>query len=201
MAVHPPQDLEQHLKILYHTYRHTPDIDAKSLFFSPTCLQICRPTPSYSATSRSQIVRHLKDAQAGKVPLTQSTASDSPASLSKDEIVAADTGRYTIRPLRSSEHSFGDGVATAAVGLTPADLQAIAEAQGWIGMRVDLWDERSGDTLLVKVQYWWRLEAAGHETDLGEEGDGKVWRQCLHDIMYLGPRDSTEGEMGLEIMR
>jgi hypothetical protein len=26
------------------------------------------------------------------------------------------------------------------------------------------------------------------------------WRQCLHDIMYLGPMDGTKGEAGLEVI-
>lgn len=46
-------------------------------------------------------------------------------------------------------------------------------------MRVDLWDS-DPKALLVKVQYWWRVE-------------GGEWLQILHDILYIGPRDGTEG--------
>ena len=66
-------------------------------------------------------------------------------------------------------------------------------------MRVDLWDEGGEeDGLLVKVQYWWRFE----EIPEHERGDEQAmgWRQCLHDIMYLGPKDGTEGEDGLEVL-
>jgi hypothetical protein len=191
----PPQDIEQHIKTLYNTYRHTTSPSSKGHFFSPTCLQICRPDPSYAATTRAQIVQYLQDAERGKVPLKQNADSDNQPRPRKENPVAGDTARYTIRSLVASEHTFGDGAATAAIGLTPAKLQAKAEAEGWIGMRVDLWDEGVEEGLLVKVQYWWRLEAEGNEED------GKVWRQCLHDIMYLGPRDGTEGAGGLEILR
>lgn len=195
------EDLEQHIKSLYHAYRHTPSIDSKARFFSPTCFQICRPTPSYCATDRSQIILYLKDAQRGEVPLEHSVESKAGEDSSTAGDVNGNTGRYTIRPLLASEYEFGDGTATTAVGLTPAEMKARAEAEGWVGMRVDLWDERSGDGLLVKVQYWWRLESLGDAGDLGDENEGQIWRQCLHDIMYLGPRDGTESEEGLEILR
>ena len=56
-------------------------------------------------------------------------------------------------------------------------------------MRVDLWSDGSVDehgkreSLLVKVNYWWKKK------------DG-VWLQILHDIVYMGPRDGTEGLRG-----
>lgn len=195
MAAQTPQDIEQHIKALYHTYRHTSSPSSKGLFFSSTCLQICHPTPSYSATSRSQITQYLEDAQQGKVPLETNIDSDSQPGPLKEKPLTGNASYYTIRPLLPSEHTFGTAVATATIGLTPAALAASAEAEGWIGMRVDMWDEGSEEGLLVKVQYWWRLEA---ERD---EEDGKVWRQCLHDIMYLGPRDGTEGTEGVEVLR
>lgn len=196
----PSQEIEQRIKSLYHSYRHTSHIDAKGLFFSPACLQICHPVPTYCATSRSQIVQYLKDAQQGKVPLEHNVGSDDLAS-SSENVKEESTGHYTIRPLRESEYEFELEAATAAVGLTPAELRARAEAEGWIGMRVDLWDEGSKAGLLVKVKYWWRLEAIADEGGLADDGGGKGWRQCLHDIMYLGPRDGTEGEEGLEVLR
>lgn len=144
-------------------------------------------------------MQYLEDAQQGRVPLQRNVDSESGAS--KEDPVSRDTAYYTIRALLPSEHSFGSDAATAAIGLTSAALAARAEAEGWVGMRVDLWDEGSEDGLLVKVQYWWRLEVVGEEGDVGEEQDGKVWKQCLHDIMYLGLRDGTEGREGVEILR
>ena len=212
MASHPSQDISQQIKALYYTYRHTPSPFSKGLFFSPTCLQICRPVPSYSATSRAQIVQYLRDAERGKVPISQDADTDmqsiSPeGNPNKDGLVTGDASYYTIRLLHPSEHTFGTELATSAIGLTPSALENMSQSEGWVGMRVDLWDEGSEEGLLVKVQYWWRLETvsdegiAGNEGIAGEERDGKVWRQCLHDIMYLGPRDGTEGTEGTEILR
>ncbi|KAJ4378506.1 hypothetical protein N0V86_006212 [Didymella sp. IMI 355093] len=195
------QDIETHLKALYHAYRQTSDIDAKGLFFSQNCLQTCRPNPSYAATSRSQIVQYLKDAQQGRVPLEHSVDSEKQTSAPTEKSLDGDTGRYTIRWLLASEHEFGDGAATEAIGLTPSELEAKAEAEGWVGLRVDLWDEGTGDGLLVKVQYWWRAEIVADEGVEAGAGGGMKWRQCLHDIMYLGPRDGTEGGEGVEVLK
>lgn len=212
MAAHLSQDILQHIKALYHTYRHTPSPSSKGVFFSPTCLQICRPVPSYSATSRAQIVQYLRDAERGKVPISQHADTDmqsiSPErNPNKDGPVTRDTSYYTIRPLHPSEHTFGTELATSAIGLTSSALENMSQREGWVGMRVDLWDEGSEEGLLVKVQYWWRLETVSDEGGVGDKGvegeerDGKVWRQCLHDIVYLGPRDGTEGTEGIEILR
>lgn len=56
------------LKRLYAEYRHTADIDAKGRFFSPACIQICRPLPSYAARNRDTIVRYLHEAAAKGPP-------------------------------------------------------------------------------------------------------------------------------------
>lgn len=200
MAHHPPQNIEQHIKALYHAYRHTSSTDAKGLFLSASCMQICRPNPSYAATSRAQIVQYLQDAEEGKVPLEHNASSGEAPRPSNSATADGGIARYTIRPLPASECIFVDSVATAAIGRTPTDLQVVAEAEGWVGMRVDLWDEGSEGGLLVKVQYWWRLEAVGAQGHMGGDREGKVWRQCMHDIMYLGPRDGTEGGEGLEIL-
>jgi hypothetical protein len=68
-------------------------------------------------------------------------------------------------------------------------------------MRVDLWDEGGEDEgLLVKVQYWFRLEETlERQRVMGDDG-WMGWKQCLHDITYLGPKDGTEGQEGLEIL-
>ncbi|OAL54483.1 hypothetical protein IQ07DRAFT_583774 [Pyrenochaeta sp. DS3sAY3a] len=199
-------ELITHIKHLYHTYRHTSDIDRKGLFFSKTCLQICRPTPSYAATTRNEIVQYLKDAQKGRVPVESSSSvtDENPETL-KDTIEKEATktkgkDAYTIRPLKPSEFEFGKPEHTAPVGLTVGELEELARREEWIGMRVDLWQERGQDnSLLVKVQYWWRREKVPEDEQFEGESDGFGWRQCLHDIMYLGPKDGTEGEEGLEV--
>jgi hypothetical protein len=173
------------LKTLYHTYRHTSDFHQKGLFFSPTCMQICRPIPSYAATTREQIVQYLKDAEKGKVANQNQSSGEQ---LTKD--------RYTIRPLLPAEIEFSTPDVTEHIGHAPTELAQLAREEGWVGMRVDLWTEG----LLVKVQYWWRRVSVvvGEEVE-GDEG-GMGWRQCLHDIMYLGKSDGTESEEGLEVM-
>jgi len=150
------------LKELYAAYRHTSDIDEKGQFFSPECIQICRPQPSFAATNRETIVRYLHEYASGP-PKPQ--------------------GYYTIRPLRDDEFEFSTDEIVAAAGFETAhQLKQKAQTESWVGMRVDLWsDDNPG--MLVKVQYWWRREAG-------------TWMQILHDIMYLGPRDGTEGSEG-----
>ena len=103
---------------------------------------------------------------------------------------------YTIRPLSSPEATdFSTPTVTSHTGITPLQLLQKSLDEGWIGMRVDLCE---GD-LLVKVQYWWRWEriAAGEEMESDVGGMG--WRQCLHDIVYLGARDGKEWGGEVEI--
>ncbi|KAF2828967.1 hypothetical protein CC86DRAFT_345399 [Ophiobolus disseminans] len=189
--------VEARIQKIYHSYRHTSKVDQKGLFFSPTCVQICRPIPDYAATTRGQIVQYLKDAQEGNVPVDSATAPPS-----ETFIPPKDSGVYTIRPLHPTEATdFSLSTITSSIHLTPLQLLQKSRDEGWIGMRVDLWDEgaATNDSLLVKVQYWWRKEEiqVGEEMEGDENGEG--WRQCLHDIMYLGPKDGTEGEEGLEV--
>jgi hypothetical protein len=102
---------------------------------------------------------------------------------------------YSIRPIQIASSSFGTLESCAAISKTPKALAKQAEDEGWVGMRVDLWDD-SDEALLVKVQYWWRREDV--RDGEGVEGDrqGKGWRQCLHDIIYLGAKDGSEGRNG-----
>lgn len=202
-------DLIAHIKHCYHAYRHTIDLDRKGLFFSPTCLQICRPTPSYAATTRKEIVQYLIDAQQGNVPVETSASPPTEASGNSEvtntrtEFRSKAKGRdvYTIRPLKLSEYDFGVDDITAPIGLTVEELERIAKQEKWIGMRVDLWNE-GGDEggLLVKVQYWWRQEKVPDSEQIIDGAPELGWRQCLHDIMYLGPKDGTEGGDGQEIL-
>lgn len=202
-------DLITHIKDLYHAYRHTVDIDRKGLFFSPTCIQICRTTPSYATTTREGIVQYLKDAQQGIVPVESSSLPAAVADTSKTLKAAAKgeenetprRGVYTIRPLQPFEYDFSNDETTAPVGLTADQLRQKAEEENWIGMRVDLWEEGAQqEGLLVKVHYWWRRESIPTHERLGDDEDAFGWRQCLHDIMYLGPKDGTEGAAGLSVL-
>ncbi|KAK3984546.1 hypothetical protein QBC44DRAFT_336860 [Cladorrhinum sp. PSN332] len=174
MASTSKKEITDHLKTLYSSYRDTTDIDAKGLFFSTECMQICRPNPSYAATNRETIVRYVREASEGGVG---------------GESLGAKEGR-TARPLRDDEFGFGtDEAVTAPVGLTITELKEKARKEGWVGLRVDLWfydeEQPEKDGLLVKVQYWWRKE-------------GDEWFQILHDIMYMGPLDGTQGTEGDE---
>lgn len=98
---------------------------------------------------------------------------------------------YTIRPLIDGERDFGNDETALPAGYNSADsIKLRAEREGWVGMRVDLWDddgtndEGKGLGILVKVQYWWK------------QGPPGEWLQILHDIMYIGSRDGTEGTQG-----
>jgi hypothetical protein len=179
------------LQQLYHAYRHTIDIDAKGVFFSPTCIQICQPIPSYAATSRAQIVQYLKDAEKGNVPASTSVSTTSPPEQAKKLI---GRGHYTIRPLHPDEHVFSSA---SAINLTHEQLLQKSKKEGWVGMRVDLWgmDQDEGG-MLVKVRYWWREEHVAAGEDMDWDVGGRGWRQCGHDIIYLGERDGTEGVEG-----
>ncbi|KAH8896222.1 hypothetical protein GQ53DRAFT_743523 [Thozetella sp. PMI_491] len=178
-----PQIVEK-LKQLYHTYRHTPSIDAKGLFFSPACSQICRPAPSWAATDRATIVRYLHETAADREAIFRYLGQ--PAAPETGSGGGADTKNYyTIRPLASAEWEFETDDITSAIGLTSAQLKEKAQREQWVGMRVDIWgDEGHVDGklqgLAIKVHYWWRQE-------------GEEWLQILHDILYIGPRDGTEG--------
>ncbi|KAI3559664.1 hypothetical protein CABS01_13387 [Colletotrichum abscissum] len=158
------------------TNEHTADIDAKGIFFSPSCYQICRPNPSFAAHNRETIVRYLHE----YAPKDETGASGSSGKPAKK-------GYYTIRSLEKEEFEFGADEQTAPAGFSSAsEVEQKARREGWVGLRVDLWDESPGhgtdreEDLLVKVQYWWRRE----------EGN---WMQIFHDIMYMGPRDGSEG--------
>lgn len=172
----PSSGITDSLKQLYSAYRHTSDISSKGNFFSSTCLQICRPQPSFAARDRETIVQYLREAS-GQGADTSSSTIEEKDKLSKKSY-------YTIRPIREEEFEFGTDDQVKPAGFATADdLKQKAKTEGWIGMRVDLWDEEGKDGSegrLVKVQYWWRKEEQG-------------WIQICHDIMFIGPRDGTEG--------
>lgn len=176
MAIHDiDEGLAAHLKSLYAAYRHTKDIDAKKAFFSPACYQICRPKPSFAARNRETIVRYLHET----APKKDST-----------DTAPRTKGFYTIRPLGGKEFEFGTDEHVLPAGFESSEkVKEKAREEDWVGMRVDLWSElidqteQNDDLLLVKVQYWWRKE-------------GEEWTQIFHDIMYMGPKDGTQGSQG-----
>ncbi|KAL9485390.1 hypothetical protein ACSS6W_004179 [Trichoderma asperelloides] len=175
----PSSDATNHLKQLYAAYRHTSDISLKGDYFSSTCFQICRPQPSFAARDRETIVRYLYESARKSLSTSSSTAS----AVEKE----SKKSYYTIRALQEDELEFGTDEQVKPTGFATADdIKQKAKAEGWVGMRVDLWDEEGeegNEGRLIKVQYWWRKEEQG-------------WIQILHDIMYIGPRDGSEGSQG-----
>ncbi|KAJ9143146.1 hypothetical protein NKR19_g6997 [Coniochaeta hoffmannii] len=159
-----------YIKSRYIAYYHTADPDAKGHYYSRDCMQICRPMPSYAATDGASIVHLLKEG------IKQGASMNNKAD-------GTESG-CTFRPLKRGEFEFASDEVVSAIGSTPSDLKQKAEKEGWIGTRVDMWFPMGeGKEMLVKVQYWWRKE-------------GDEWVQILHDIMYMGPRDGTEGTEG-----
>jgi hypothetical protein len=168
------KEVTDQIKSRYTAYYHAADPDAKGLFYSADCMQICRPNPSYAAKDAATIVRYLQESR--KNGQSMNNASD-----------GSETGA-TIRPLRDDEFVFESDEVVAPIGKTSAELRQKAEKEGWVGNRVDLWSSvPGGSEFLCKVQYWWRKE-------------GDDWVQILHDIMYLGPRDGSEGTEGERIV-
>ncbi|OIW32367.1 hypothetical protein CONLIGDRAFT_712705 [Coniochaeta ligniaria NRRL 30616] len=162
-----------HIKSRYTAYYHTADPDAKGLFYSADCMQICRPIPSYAAKDGATIVRYLQESLKNGQSMNNAADGLEPGS--------------TIRPLRDDEFMFESDDVVAPIGYTSAELKQKAEKEEWVGTRVDLWfPVPDGSEMLCKVHYWWRKE-------------GDEWVQILHDIMYIGPRDGSEGTAGENI--
>ena len=148
--------------------------------------------------SRGELAAEKNDVEEDGGVIAEGVASEKDAGKSDEKI----GGVYTIRPLHASERlDFSTSAVTSPLNLTPSQLRQKSQDEGWIGMRVDLWDEGAAadESLLVKVQYWWRKEVVEPGEEMEGDEQGKGWRQCLHDIVYLGPKDGTEGEEGLEV--
>jgi hypothetical protein len=173
------QNTEAHLRELYHAYRHTISIPQKGVYFSPTCLQVCRPIHAFAATNRETIIQYLIEA-AGFKNLEEWEEAHR---LGKDKDTLK-RNYYSIRPLSvaESEEVLEEDV-TEPLGISPEELKQTKIKEGWVGMRVDLWDEQDdGCFRFIEVKYWWRKE----------EGE---WTQCLHDIMSIDTREALpEGD-------
>lgn len=169
--------LEEELFRLYREYRETKSIDAKALFFSPECRQICRTDPDYAAKDRDTILRYLRES--GEV--LQRIYHEAGWDISEMD-PASVRSFYTMRPLLPNEtEDFATIRELAPAGFVSSEeVRDKAEVETWEGLRVNMWTEdNKGRGILVKVQYWWRKE------------DG-AWKQILHDIMFLGSVDGTE---------
>jgi hypothetical protein len=179
MAAPAPQaEAHAQLKEQYIAYYHTPDPQAKRTFYSSQCRQICRSDPSYAAQNPDEIVAYLYDS----------------VTRFKDLISTAPTTKNhcTTRPLTSEESAdFGTLEVVVPAGFASVEeLRLQAREEEWVGMRVDLWqDDGKGTGMLVKVHYWWRREGGGDD-------EHSAWKQILHDILYLGRVDGTQGTQG-----
>ncbi|CAK7201731.1 hypothetical protein SEUCBS139899_004443 [Sporothrix eucalyptigena] len=162
---------------LYRDYYHSPDIDAKAHFFAFDCKQVCRSRPDYAACDKAAIVRLMQETPSLSALTGAEPSTEKPKSFA------------TIRALSPSECSFADNDATVqAAGFTSAAaLHEYATRNNWVGLRVDLWDEDDKkEGSLLKVHYWWAFR-------FGQ------WVQVLHDILYIGPLDGSQGEGGQHI--
>ncbi|KPM44564.1 hypothetical protein AK830_g2036 [Neonectria ditissima] len=185
MASQTSSDLFAHLCDGYAEYRQTQDLEQKGLFYTPDCHQICRPDPSYAARDRATIVRYLGESG----PLVTRILRDAGHLAADEEIGSAPrTGYYTVLPLTDDEaQDFGTEKYVRPAGFASvAEVQSRAKAENWAGIKVDMWDDDGRDRgLLVRAKYWWKRDEVAGE-----------WRQVLHDILYLGVRDGTEGAGG-----
>lgn len=133
--------LTDHLISEYAAYRLAnagTDESKIAPFFSPTIHQTCRPLPSFSATTREEILAYLAH---HKENLQASSSADAP----KVE------GKWELRELTDEEKKD-----------IPEEFKEISKKESWEGRRVDLWDEVEGqsevDKKKVVVNYYWRME-------------------------------------------
>ncbi|RFN49030.1 hypothetical protein FIE12Z_6670 [Fusarium flagelliforme] len=182
--------IHDHLSDLYREYRQTIDIPSKAIFFSPQCRQICRTNPSYAAKDRETIIKYLLEAG----PVIEDIYRKE--GWLDGENRGPPRSFYAVRPLNETEMSdFG-----TMEELQPAGFKSVEEVskkakdEKWEGLRVDMWtDDGDKRGILVKVQYWWRMEPLGSKAG--------TWKQILHDILYLGPRDGSEQDTIGEIIK
>ncbi|KAF5005566.1 hypothetical protein FDECE_7973 [Fusarium decemcellulare] len=158
------------LKRLYSSYYHAQTSADKEPLLSPSCRQICRTSPEFAAENRDKIMEYIRDMAA-----------------KQQEPSAPRKSYYTIRALGASEFDFGaDEIVQPAGFASTAEVEQRARKEGWVGTRVDICDQTTGEGsygFLVKMRYWWKRENGS-------------WVQILHDIMYMGPFDGSEGTDG-----
>src|SRR6186713_2361321 len=134
--------LTPHLVSEYAAYRvaNAGTDDSKiAYFFSPTIHQTCRPLPSFSATTREEIIAYLAHHR-------QNVQASVSAGAPKVE------GKWDLRELTEEEKKD-----------IPEEFKEISRKEGWEGRRVDLWDEVEGQNggdrkNKVVVNYYWRME-------------------------------------------
>ncbi|KAK7430692.1 hypothetical protein QQZ08_002736 [Neonectria magnoliae] len=183
-------NLFAHLCDLYAKYRQTQDLEQKGIFYTQDCHQICRPNPSYAAQDRSTIIRYIRESG----PLVTGILREA-GHLDANQDISSTTriSHYTVLPLTADEaQDFGTAEHVRPAGFSSvAEVQDRSKAEHWVGIKVDMWDDDGYDRgLLVRAKYWWKLNA-----------EDEQWRQVLHDILYLGVRDGTEGKDGGVVKR
>ena len=171
-----------HIHSLFQSYHQTTSIPDRGRFYSPSCMQICRPQPSYAARDSDTIVRFLHEADANNMNFNP--AASAPTSHSTSEKSERRPG-FTFRGVTEEEFEFGGDEITKWVGLEEGEMREKALREGWVGTRVDLRfpvqvvgleseNAGKGGMMVVKVRYWWRKEEGGE------------WVQILHDILEMG---------------
>ena len=201
--------VETALIALYDAYFETPSPQDKGTFYSRHCRQICRPHPSFAARDPATIVGYLEASRRAHASPSKPPSGAAEGEGKDDEDDPhPDKGSYTIRPLRPEEvGEFGSDEVCLPAGLGAEEMAEVARREGWRGMRVDL-SLGDGTGRVVEVKYWWKWEGGvgdeGGKGERGEEGKegrggggGGEWKQCLHDILYIGPpRNGGDGGVG-----
>ncbi|KAK0613530.1 hypothetical protein B0T14DRAFT_414427, partial [Immersiella caudata] len=165
-----------HIQSLFQSYHQTASIPDRARFYSPQCMQTCRPQSSYSARDSETIVRYLHEADTNNMNFNPGSGSEPTSTL---ESKGGEEPGFTFRGITDEEFDFGGDEITKWVGLTELEMKEKALMEEWVGTRVDLRfpvvDSGNGEEgmMVVKVRYWWRRE-------------GEKWVQILHDILDMG---------------
>ncbi|EPS43106.1 hypothetical protein H072_2852 [Dactylellina haptotyla CBS 200.50] len=167
-----------------------------AVYFSPTCAQVCRQLPNYTADNRDTIIRYLQESRQEKPTADAGGSELSEEAGSKD---AKPGSGWNMRELAATEREN-----------VSEEFRDRVEREGWEGRRVVMWDPKGagkgitdvagGGRRVVVVNYWWRKERVPED---GDDEEGR-WRQCLHDILYIGAEGEwpegmvKEGEVGAQ---
>lgn len=171
-----------HLREKYTKYRSSqstlfshPQNTAR--FFSPTCHQVCRQIPSFSAVERETIIRYLQESREKPEDSGAEEVGKS-GDGSKDGEGGGNENSWRLRELSAGEEKD-----------LPEEFQERRKEENWEGRRVVMWDavgeEIDGKRRVIVVNYWWKKEKVPEDGD-----EDEVWKQCLHDIIWIG----KEGE-------
>ncbi|KAK2674297.1 hypothetical protein RAB80_009281 [Fusarium oxysporum f. sp. vasinfectum] len=148
--------LEEELFRLYREYRETKSIDAKALFFSPECRQICRTDPDYAAKDRDTILRYLRES--GEV--LQRIYHEAGWDISEMD-PASVRSFYTMRPLLPNEtEDFATirelapaGFASSEEVRDKAEVETDSDAGPkwyWTNPPASVWARKEEDTSIIR---------------------------------------------------